>query len=224
VEGAAVRCRPPDDVAGEFRELFDRHGVRDAYVVDNQFNYPPSHAAEVCERLVAQRSECRIRWSCMINPAHMNEELALLMRLARCATVDLSIESGSDRILEALGKGYTVSDVERTIAILKKCRLPFGTWVLFGGPRESRDTVRETLRFLAAADVPDVLFGVGIRICPGTKIERIARDEGVIDDRIDLLEPTFYLSMSARDIVGEIEPYLAGRPGWRIAALARPAA
>ncbi|MCX5753906.1 MAG: cobalamin-dependent protein, partial [Candidatus Krumholzibacteria bacterium] len=58
VEGAAVRCRPPGEVAEEFRELFDRHGVRNAYVVDNQFNYPPSHAAEVCERLIAKRDEC----------------------------------------------------------------------------------------------------------------------------------------------------------------------
>jgi radical SAM superfamily enzyme YgiQ (UPF0313 family) len=221
VEGAAVRCRPPEDVAEEFRELFDRHGIGEAYIVDNQFNYPPSHAAGICERLIAQRDTCKVRWSCMVNPVHMSEELALMMRLARCTMVDLSVESGSDRILEVLGKGYAVSDVERAIAVLKECRLPFGTWVLFGGPLESRDTVRETLDFLAAADVPNVLFGVGIRICPGTKIERIARDEGVIENRTDLLHPVFYLSMSAREIVSEIEPYLTGRPGWRIAALAR---
>ncbi len=222
VEGAAVRCRPPEDVAEELRELHERDGVREAYVVDNQFNYPPDHAAAVCEQLIARRDTCRIRWSCMANPAHLSDELALLMRLARCATVDLSIESGSDAMLESLGKGYAVSDVERAIRALKDNRLPFGTWVLFGGPGETGATVRETLEFLAAEDVPDVLFSIGIRVCPGTRIERIARDEGAIDGRTNLLDPVFYLALDAREIAAEVEPYLAGRPGWRVAAQARP--
>lgn len=222
VEGETVRCRPPHEVAAELRELGERYGAREAYFVDSQFNYPSAHAGEICEKLVAQREQCAVRWSCMVNPAHMSEELALLMRAARCTMVDLSVESGSDFMLERLGKGYGISDVARTIGILQKCRLPFGTWILFGGPGESRETIRESLAFCAAADIRDVLFSVGIRVCPGTKIERMAKEEGIVDERTDLLEPTFYLAMDAREIVKEIEPYLEGRPGWRIAALGRP--
>ncbi len=218
VDGTVVRERPPDEVAEEFRELYERHGIRDAYVVDSQFNYPREHAAAVCEGLAAQRESVRVRWSCMANPAHLSEELALLMRVARCAAVDLSIESASDRVLEALGKGYTVADVARAIEILASCRLPFSTWVLCGGPSEDRGTLRETLRFLAAARVPEVLFAVGVRICPGTRIERIAREAGAIPEGASLLEPRYYLSMPAEEIVREIEPYLEGRPLWRIAA------
>ena len=222
VEGAAMRCRPADEVADEFRELSERYGVNEAYIVDNQFNYPLEHAQEVCERLARDRGDYKVWWSCMLNPAYVTEEFAILLRLARCVMVDLSIESVSDRMLERLGKNFRVRDVRRTIEVLKKCRLGFNTWVLFGGPGESEETIRETLDALVEMEVADVLIGIGLRICPGTRIERIARGEGIINERTDLVKPVFYVSMDAHEIVKLVEPYLERHPGWRIAALKRP--
>jgi radical SAM superfamily enzyme YgiQ (UPF0313 family) len=222
VEGTVMRCRPPEEVAGEFRELSERYGINEAYVVDNQFNYPLEHAQEICERLARDRADYKVWWSCMLNPAYVPDDFAILLRLVRCARVDLSIESASDRMLERLGKNFTARDVRHAIEALKKAELGFNTWVLFGGPGESEETIRETLDALDEMGVSDVLVGVGLRICPGTRIERIARDEGRIDDRTDLVRPVFYVSMDAEKIVKLVEPSLARHPGWRIAALKRP--
>ena len=184
VEGAAVRVRAASDVADEFQDLHDRFGAKTAYIVDSQFNYPADHAGSVCEELVSRRDRCKIRWSCMANPGFMEDDLALFMRAARCEMVDLSVESGCDSMLENLGKNFSTDDVRRAFKALERAGLPFDAWILLGGPGETRQTVCETLDFLESAGAANVIFSVGIRICPGTGIERVARAEGVLPFRL----------------------------------------
>jgi radical SAM superfamily enzyme YgiQ (UPF0313 family) len=222
IEGTNVRCRRPDEVAEEFRVIDSEFGVKEAYVVDNQFNYPLDHAKEVCEKLVALRDEIKVWWSCMLNPGYLSEELVLLLRLARCTMVDLSIESASDRVLDSLGKNFSTGEIRNAITLLKKYLLPFTTWILLGGPGETKETVQETLGFLAELEVPSVLFSIGLRVCPGTEIERLMRGDGRIGEGDDLLGSVFYLSMSAEELAELVLPYCKGRKGWRIAALEHP--
>lgn len=218
IEGRAVRCRPPGEVIDEFSTLDRTYGLHEAYVVDSQFNYPLDYAKTVCERLITVRNSMKVWWTCMLNPGYVDEELALMLRLARCSMVDLSIESASDTMLERLGKGFTTADIRKTFAVLHEYRLPFSTWILFGGPGENATTVKETLSLLAELGVPRVLFAVGIRVCPRTALAERMREEGALAGERDLLEPVFYPSMAPEEIVELIRPYCVERPDWRIAA------
>jgi radical SAM superfamily enzyme YgiQ (UPF0313 family) len=222
IEGTRVRCRRPEEVAEEFRLLNSAFGVKEVYVVDNQFNYPLDHAKEVCEKLVDLRDEVKIWWACMLNPGHLTEELVLLLRLARCVMVDLGIESASDKVLSSLGKNFGTGEIRNAIKLLRKYRLPFSTWILLGGPGETKKTVRETLEFLVESEVPNVLFSIGLRVCPGTRIEQLMRGEGKLGEEDELLDPVFYLSMSAEELAELVLPYCRGRKGWRIAAFEHP--
>jgi hypothetical protein len=75
-------------------------------------------------------------------------------------------------------------------------------WIfLLGGPGETEATVGETLRFaeeqLNAGDV--AFFNVGLRVYPGTLLDRIARDEGVLHvSPGEMLSPVFYVSPQVR--------------------------
>ena len=69
---------------------------------------------------------------------------------------------------------------------------------MFGGPGETKETVRETLAFAneCVRDTDAAFFNVGIRIYPGTPLERVAREDGVL--RIpagEMLAPVFYVSL-----------------------------
>ena len=222
VEGSRMRCRPPEDVAAEFRLLYERYGARDAYVVDNQFNHPLDHAKAVCTEWLAMRDEVKIWWTCMLNPGYIDDDLVFMLRASRCAMVDFGIESATDAVLRALGKNYTREDIGRAVGLFGKYSLPFSIWVLFGGPGETEGTVRSTVEFLDRIEVPRVLFSVGIRVCPGTAIERMMRDRGAIGAADDLLEPVFHCTPDAETIAGIVEPYCTGREGWQIAAFRHP--
>jgi hypothetical protein len=71
-------------------------------------------------------------------------------------------------------------------------------WIfLLGGPGETLETVRETLRFAETAARPQdvVFFNIGIRIYPGTELESIARRQGILAASPDqMLRPVFYVS------------------------------
>ena len=70
---------------------------------------------------------------------------------------------------------------------------------MFGGPNETRETVRETLRFAERNVRPTdiAFFGCGVRVYPGTELEAIARSQGVLSLPADrMLEPVFYVSPS----------------------------
>ena len=105
-------------------------------------------------------------------------------------------ESGSPGMLERLRKGFTVDDVARTAAAAREAGLPMLWSFLFGGPGECEETVRETLAFMERGlGLQDrILCTLGLRIYPGTELERIAREEGALEPGADLAEPTFYFS------------------------------
>ena len=67
---------------------------------------------------------------------------------------------------------------------------------MFGGPGESEQTVRETVRFMEQALAPRdrIMCTIGVRIYPDTGLERIAREEGVLGPNADLSDLTFYFS------------------------------
>ncbi|MBI5441387.1 MAG: hypothetical protein HY900_09280, partial [Deltaproteobacteria bacterium] len=107
------------------------------------------------------------------------------------------VESASDATLAGLGKAYGRAEVERAADLLEKADVPC-LWVfLLGGPGETEATVRETLAFAAARKRPrDAAYlSAGIRVYPGTRLEAIARSEGVLDlPAAEMLRPTFYVS------------------------------
>jgi len=94
--------------------------------------------------------------------------------------VGVTAESASDRVLAGLGKDYLRTHVERAAKILAGSKIPCLWIFLLGGPGENKETVQETINFaqqyISRKDV--VFFNTGIRIYPGTEIERIARQEG----------------------------------------------
>jgi len=123
------------------------------------------------------------------------ELLELMKRVGFNADV-CTPDSGSDTMLANLRKGFTASHVSRAAASAREIGLPVLWTFLLGGPGENEQTVRETVGFMERALGPQdrILCTVGLRVYPGTDLERIAVEQGVVPAEWDPLEPTFYLS------------------------------
>jgi radical SAM superfamily enzyme YgiQ (UPF0313 family) len=80
LEGNITRLRKPEAVVEELRLLVRDFGVEKVYFVDNNFNYPPEHAAAVCEAII--RSELRLPWVCQLHPAYIDAQLVGLLKRA----------------------------------------------------------------------------------------------------------------------------------------------
>lgn len=192
LEGSRVRLRPIPDIIREIGEIRDGAGVDYIYFVDDIFNYPPQFALELCRAIAAAR--LHINWSAFVNPGFIDRPLMEAMAVAGCDAVEFGSEAGSPAMLKSLGKSFGVDEVRGASRLCRELGVDFAHYILFGGPGESNETVRETFALMDELAPTAVIAMTGIRIYPGTPLHRQALTEGVIAPEVSLLEPVFYIS------------------------------
>ena len=195
IEGTHYRLSDPAQVADTVSGLSKR-GLKHIEFVDNVFNSPYEHAMSICERLAAADHGASLQ-SLELNPLFIDDNLITEMERAGFSGIGITVESASDIVLGGLRKGFGAAHVYRSAEVIKRHSLPCVWIFMLGGPGETRETVRETLRFARDRIRPgDVaFFGIGIRIYPGTELENIARREGLLSlSPRDMLQPVFYIS------------------------------
>jgi radical SAM superfamily enzyme YgiQ (UPF0313 family) len=196
IEGRAIRARSSELVVQHLRQVADA-GFERFYFVDNTFNFPLSHAMELCDRIAAER--LNVEWRCILYPHHVPEELVAAMAEAGCVEVSLGFESGSKGVLRALNKRFDPEEVQRISDSLAKHGIRRLGFLLLGGPGETTDSVKESLAFADSLGLEMLKVTVGVRIYPGTPLAKIAVEEGVISAADDLLFPRFYLRPESED-------------------------
>lgn len=212
LEGRELRLRSPGRVIDEV-EALAKQGQTRVHFVDSVFTNPEEHAGAICEELIRRRLE--VRWSCTLNPAFCSAGLARLMKRAGCVLVMVGNESGCDRQLAALRKGFTRRDVERCFEALEGEGVPYHAFLLLGGPGEDRESIDESVDLMRSWAPSQVSVTVGIRLYPGCDLTRIAEGEGQLPAGAHLLTPRFYLAPSIRDwIFDYLAPVVAGNPAW----------
>ncbi|MDN3514209.1 MAG: cobalamin-dependent protein [Candidatus Brocadia sp.] len=195
IEGHDYRLCDPHSVVAAIMNL-DATGLREVEFVDNVFNSPYDHALAVCEGLAQVRSNVRLQ-SLELNPLFIDDALLTAMERAGFVGMGITVESASDAVLNGLQKGFTGEDVHNAAQVIRRHKLPCLWIFMLGGPGETSETVRETLRFADQCIRPTdvVFFNIGIRIYPGTELEQTARKEGVLSlPPQKMLEPVFYIS------------------------------
>jgi radical SAM superfamily enzyme YgiQ (UPF0313 family) len=213
LQGRSTRVRDPETVATELEILERDYGATRVQFVDNNFNYPPAHAKAICEAII-QRG-LGLDWVCNLHPGYVSEELVEIIKRAGCAFAVVGSESGSDHMLDTPKRGYNADAVTRTCHWLKKAGIDRWAGLLVGGPGETPETVEESLAWMEGLDPTSATVWVGIRIHPHTRLADIACREGVIDDRTDLLFPTFYLSPAVAPMITErMTEILAAHSNW----------
>jgi len=195
IEGNGHRLADPGSVADAVSRMA-ASGLRDIELVDSVFNAPYEHARGVCDALAQVKHGARLQ-SLELNPRSFDDGLVSDMERAGFVGMGLTVESASDRVLSGLRKGFTAREVHHAAEVVRRHDLPCAWIFLLGGPGETQETVRETLRFAESRTRPQdvVFFNIGIRIYPGTELESIARHQGSLTLPQDqMLRPVFYVS------------------------------
>jgi radical SAM superfamily enzyme YgiQ (UPF0313 family) len=195
IEGNGHRFADPGSVA-EAAARISASGLRDVEFVDSVFNVPREHAMAVCGALAAKRHRARLQ-SLELNPRAFDDEMVTAMEQAGFTGMGLTVESAADPVLAGLKKGFTSREVHHAAEVVKRHRIPCAWIFLLGGPGETAETVRETLRFAERNIRPQdvAFFNIGIRVYPGTELDAIARREGSLSlPATEMLRPVFYVS------------------------------
>jgi tRNA-2-methylthio-N6-dimethylallyladenosine synthase len=155
------RSRPQADLLDEARRLVD-DGVVDLTILGQRIDTygldldDGSTLAKLLARLHEELPALARITFITSHPNHMTEELARTIadhpRLSRY--LHLPVQSGSDRILREMNRGYTVDDYRRKIDLLRRHepRLSFATDWIVGFPGETEEDFAATRRLLADVD------------------------------------------------------------------------
>jgi radical SAM superfamily enzyme YgiQ (UPF0313 family) len=217
LEGKEVRLRKTEEVVDELQKL-SGEGVDYVYFVDDIFNYPPSYAEDLCREMI--RSKIKIKWSAFINPGFLTKDLLKWMGEAGCVGIEFGTDSGSPRMLKNYGKSFGIEDIIQSSRSCSALGINHCHYILFGGPGEDDETVEESFRLMDRLDPTAVIAMLGIRIYPGTEMERVALSQGVIRQDSNLIFPHFYISPALRGrLEGIVREKALERKQWIVPGL-----
>jgi radical SAM superfamily enzyme YgiQ (UPF0313 family) len=201
-KGKKIRFHTPSQVADQIESLVHR-GIYAFHVNDSEFNLSVQHPIQVCDEIIRRGLHRRIEWYAYGMPAPFPDELARKMREAGCVGMNFGTDSASETMLRILRRTFTKADIGRAVDTSRRHGLRYIIELLFGAPGETAATVRETIDCMRAIDAERVSVTAGLRIFPGTELERMVRAEGLhrgnpnlygaIEGNDDLLQPVFYL-------------------------------
>lgn len=218
-KGRRVRLRPLREIADEAEHLLAL-GVDVLHLCDGEFNIPLPHAKEVCREWISRGLGSKLRWYAYLAITPFDEELAWLMRRAGCVGLNFTTDSAVAAMLKTYRHGHTRYDIAQAVGLAKQAGLTVMLDLLLGGPGETPETAKESIHFFKSLAADAIGAGLGVRIYPGTAMEKIARQADAADalrrrytGALDLVQPTFYISpLLGANPAGLIKQLIGGDP------------
>jgi len=169
VFGNRFRARSADSVLAEWLHLINIYSAREIAVVDDSFTTDTSRVHKICDGLI--KAGTRTRWSCPngIRVDLGDYEMLKKMRRAGCYRVALGIESGSQKILDAIGKKITLRQIEDTVKNCRRAGIKTMGFYMLGNLGETRETMEETIQFAKKVRTDYAQFLIAIPY-PGTAL------------------------------------------------------
>jgi radical SAM superfamily enzyme YgiQ (UPF0313 family) len=99
--------RAAGQAVGDLARLKDRYGIDHFYFCELALNVSYRYLEELCDAFIA--ADLGIRWMAPLRMSHMDAKLLRKMMRAGCYGVVWGLESGSDRVLQLMNKGFSAS-------------------------------------------------------------------------------------------------------------------
>ncbi len=188
---------PADALPGLLQELSQTHGAAHFHFTDDAI---PVGALSA---MAARREEFEgLSWYGFVRfePALLDRELAGGLAGAGCALLQLGLESGSQEVLDRLGKGTRVDEAGAILANLKRAGIMTYVYVMLGTPVETEADAELTLRFLERhADEIDYL---------NLALMNLPRESGLLADpeRFGIRASSLHAGSGALGLYRDFEP------------------
>ena len=176
------RSRSAEHVLGEMQELSDQ-GYRSIYLTDDHFLLKKQRIADICNGIIDRKLQ--FHWGCEGRVDSMGIEALPLMGKANCDMLAYGVESGTQKMLDRLGKRQKIEQIELAVGEAKRHGIArvHGFFVI-GCPGETAEDIRETFRF--AARLPLDTFGFNrLAVYRGTPLWNEYASRGIVDDDRD---------------------------------------
>jgi len=184
VSGRKIRFRSANNVLNEIDMLY-KAGIREIIFLDDHFLGNRKRAVEIMRGLIERKYD--LTWKC-VNLAIflLDREVLELMKDSGCYQVNLSIESGSQYVLDKIiKKPVKLTKVPAIFDMAKSLGFETKTNFVIGFPGETWEQIRETFRFAESINTDLVNFHVATPL-PKTELLEICLRSGYLPKDFDI--------------------------------------
>ena len=168
--------RSPESVAREMRTLKEEIGPDHVWFADDIFGLTPRWIGLFADAVV--RYDARIPFMIQCRADLLRPSVAASLARAGAEEVWLGVESGSQKILDAMDKGTTTDEILNATRALRAEGIRTGWFLQLGYPGETWQDVLLTRDLVRQAQPDDIGVSVSYPL-PGTKFhERVRRELG----------------------------------------------
>lgn len=186
------RVRKITDILKEIEYLIINYNAQYFTFADPSFCERTYFVKEFCEALIDRFPH--IKWSCE-SRADTPLEILELMAKAGCINIDFGLESGSEKVLKAISKNI---DLVQTIIFAKACSslgIRTHMFLMISLPGETEEDAMRTKE--ACGELSQYVTSMSLavtQILPGTELERIAFEKGILPKDFSYFDDRFYHS------------------------------
>jgi radical SAM superfamily enzyme YgiQ (UPF0313 family) len=226
VYGRSHRRRSVEDVADEVAWIVDRYHPDQLWFTDDVFTLNRPWVAALAAEL--ERRDLRVPFECISRADRIDEPVADALAEMGCRRLWIGAESGSQRILDRMGRLTRVEDVRSKTAMLRARGIEVGMFIMLGYEGETVDDLRATVDHLTSS-APDVFLTTVAYPIQGTDYARDVASKTVADRpwaertdrdlRISGRHSRRWYRHATRWMVNEVNAHRARREGRTLAGL-----
>ena len=178
VFGNKVRSYSPAYAVNMIKDLTRNYGIREILIEDDTFIISKKRVKEFCERLIDEKID--ITWSCLGRADRVTPEILKLMRRAGCWHISYGIESGDQKILDAMQKGEDLKQIEEAVRWSRQAGLKTKGFFMVGFPGETKNSIKLTKELILRLPLDDISI-MQLTPFPGTAIYANAAKFGTFE-------------------------------------------
>ncbi len=197
VSGAKVRRRSPENIIAEIRECVEKYNIRNFVFWSDIFNIDRNWTIELCNKII--ESGLKITWSANTRADTADFEMAKIMYKSGCRLVSIGVESGSQYMLDKIGKKIKLDDVRKTVALFKKAKIRIYNYFVIGLPWETEETVEETIKFAIELNSDFISFYTATPL-PGSKFYEYAKENNLFDENTSFENAYYFPAVNSHTL------------------------
>lgn len=143
--GRAYRQKTPEHVERDVAMAVEQNGAESGYFIDLEFSLNKKYSMEVCRRI--EKFSSKWTWCCQTRADSVDPELLGAMKRAGCSLIHFGVETGSDRVLQAIDKKISFEQIQRGVAEAKAAGIQVACFFMLGFPGETDAEREQTLDF-----------------------------------------------------------------------------
>ena len=200
VSGAKVRRRSPENIVAEIKECVEKYNIKNFLFWSDIFNIDKDWTMKLCQAIID--SGLKITWSAITRADTADLEMAEMMYKSGCRLVSIGVESGSQYMLEKMGKKITLNDVRRTVKVFKKAKIRIYNYFVIGLPWETEETVEETIKFAIELNSDFISFYTATPL-PGSRFYDYALEHNLFDKETSFENAYYYPAVNTHNLSRE---------------------